>query len=399
MGIKADKYGKEDAFIDSTPNQVIDKITEHEGMAILAHANSKQGIMGGMTGVPRTKIINNQNLIAVEATDFDNGDKKTKKTRVVDLLDGTDSNYNYRELAVYQASDNLSIKCDGKHSIEGIGSHYTYFKLDEISFEGLRQCFCDPGVRIKQRDEFEIKKFPKIAHLEVSQGFFKDQKICFHEGLNSIVGRKGVGKSLVTEFLRFGIDQSSKGKYISEDHKAKLEKRLEQFGKVSVEFEVESGEQYRAIRTYDGDDNKIECVNLETDEPYDDEMKLYEKKKKTFDEYLSFHDDLTKKIDQVITDLKDDITKPTIVKELIEDTQIQSIKKLSDGSYNKVVKSLETVKKEINRNKNAIFQSKESWIPEFTKKQRDYEVMLEKAVRNKKKLEGEQRKLESNKKR
>jgi len=491
LGIKADKYGKEDAFTDSTPNQVIDKITEHEGMAILAHANSKQGVMGGMTGVPRTKIINNQNLIAVEATDFDNEDKKTKKTRVVDLLDGTDSNYNYRKLAVYQASDNPSSKYDGKHSVEGIGSRYTYFKLDEISFEGLRQCFCDPDVRIKQRDEFEIKKFPKIAHLEVSQGFFKDQKICFHEGLNSIVGGKGVGKSLVIEFLRFGIDQSSKDKYISEDHKAKLEKRLEQFGKVSVEFEVESGEQYRVIRTYDGDNNKVECVNLETDEPYEgdvsvlfpilaysqnevikiaeeeeaqlrlidsfidsaafkgeinelsgklkqndkefakslkaasevasynielstiteqlnninrslqdplfDEIKTLEKKKRAYEKYVSYHADLVQKIDQVISDLKEEITKPRIDKELSGDVQIEEAKQLSKKSYTEAVSSLERVKGKINQNKEKLSESFEKWTPTFKIKQKEYEEMLEKAGGDKRKLEGKRRRLEKNK--
>jgi DNA repair ATPase RecN len=320
----------------------------------------------------------------------------------------------------------------------------------------------------------------------------KDQEICFHEGLNSIVGGKGVGKSLVIEFLRFGLDQSSKDKDLSKDHEAKLEKRLEFLGNIIVEFEVESGERYRAIRTYDGDDNTIECANLATGEPYEgdvsvlfpilaysqnevikiaedaeaqlrlidsfidpaafkneieeisaklgqndnefaealkassevasyskelstikeqlkntakslknplfDEMKLYETKKETFDGYLSYHDDLTKKIDHVITDLKDETTKPTIGKELIEDTQIQSIKKLSEESYNKVVTSLETVKKEINRNKEAISRFRESWIPEFTKKQKDYEVMLEKAGGDKKKLESTRRKLERNKK-
>ena len=129
-------------------------------MAILAHANSEQGVMGGMRGKPRTEIIENPNLIAVEATDFDNEDKKAKKRRVVDFLDGTQSEY--RKLAVYQASDNPSSIYDGKHCLDGIGSSHTYFKLDEISLEGLRQCFCDPDVRIKQKDEFELKNPQKL---------------------------------------------------------------------------------------------------------------------------------------------------------------------------------------------------------------------------------------------
>jgi hypothetical protein len=265
LGIKADKYGEEEAFTENSPSEVIDKIDEHGGLPILAHANSSHGVMNDMIGKPRIGIIQNQRLIAVEATDFENIDKKKKKKRVIDLLDGNDPNYK-QKLPVYRVSDS--------HSLDTIGSRYTYFKLDEISFEGLRQCFYDPDVRIKQQDEFEIKKFPKITHLEVSQGFFKDQKICFHEGLNSIVGGKGVGKSLVIEFLRFGLEQSSKDRYISEDQEGKLEKRLEPFGEVTVDCNVESGEQYRVIRKYDGEENKIECLNLETDEPYEGDISV-----------------------------------------------------------------------------------------------------------------------------
>jgi PHP family Zn ribbon phosphoesterase len=153
LEIKADKYGEEDAYTKFSPSHVIDKISEHGGMAILAHANSEQGVLGGMRGIPRTDAIQNPHLIAVEATDFDNEEKKAKKRRIVDFLDGTQPEY--RKLAVYQASDNPSSVYDGKHSLEGIGSSYSYFKLDEISFEGLRQCFCDPDVRIKQQDEFK----------------------------------------------------------------------------------------------------------------------------------------------------------------------------------------------------------------------------------------------------
>ena len=267
LGIKADKYGEKDAITNYSPDQVINKISLHEGIAILAHANSKQGVMGGMEGNQRTKIINNPNLIAVMATDFNNKDKKKQKKRVVDFLDGTHKEY--RKLAVFQASDNPSDITDGKHSLEGIGSRYTHFKLDDISFEGLRQCFYDSSVRIKQKGKIEIDNLSKIISLEISQGFFESQIILFHSGLNSIVGGKGVGKSLIIEFLRFALDQFSMDKSILKDHNDKLEKRLESLGDVTVEFELKNGERYQAIRTYDGNENKIECVNLQTNELYE----------------------------------------------------------------------------------------------------------------------------------
>jgi hypothetical protein len=486
LKIRADSYGKEEAFTSYSPTQVINIISEHKGMAILAHANSKQGVMGGMRGNPRNEIIQNPNLIAVEATDFDNTDKKKIKTRVIDFLDG--NHQKYRKLAVYQASDNPSSTEEGKHSLEGIGSRFTYFKLDEISFEGLRQCFCDPDVRIRQKDELEIKKFPKITLMEASQGFLENQKIYFNEGLNSIVGGKGVGKSLVVEFLRFAIDQFSKDNSILKDHKSKLEERLGPLGKVIIEFEIVNGERYRAIRTYDGVDNKIECINLHTNESYEgsipalfpilaysqnevikiaedekaqlrlidsfidlteykkdiqslslelskkdkelaksikassevasyrkefstideqlknlnlslknklfDEIKLWERKKTTFEKYLSFHNDLTQKIDQIISDFTEEITKPDISKEISEDPQIGNAKQLSEESYNKVVSSMDKVKIEVIQNKEKISESFNKWVPEFEKKQKQYENMLKEAGGDKRELEGKRRKLE-----
>ncbi len=79
LKIKADKYGKEDAFSELSPNQVINKIKEHGGLLILAHANSSQGVMGGMKGNPRKEILQNSNLMAIETTDFDDEEKQGLK--------------------------------------------------------------------------------------------------------------------------------------------------------------------------------------------------------------------------------------------------------------------------------------------------------------------------------
>lgn len=267
LQIHPDKYGKPDAYTNYSPSEVIDKIAAHGALAVAAHANSRQGVMGGMKGNPRIGVIKNPNLAAVEATpdDFDNAEKKKKRMRVIDFLNGDHAEY--RKLAVYQVSDNLDVNT-GRHCLSQIGAHYSYFKLDEITLEGLRQCFCDPDVRVRQKGELKILRLPKLTRMVISQGFLENQTICFHEGLNSIIGGKGTGKSLIIEFLRFAINQPSKDKDLLPDHNKKLEKRLESFGKVTIEFELGDGGRYRITRTYDGSENPIECVNHESGELY-----------------------------------------------------------------------------------------------------------------------------------
>jgi len=225
VDIFCNKRGKEDAFSSMSVVKVIEIIASEkfEGIAIPAHIDSTNGIFVQMRGMPRKKVIKHSSLLAVEAVNFQ---------KVAKLLDGNDPIYQ-RKLAVYQSSDNPCIDRDGniiisglyagKHSIGGIGSRYSYFKVDEnISLESLRQCFIDPEVRIRQSFEYKKRTYQYIKSVKINSGFLSDIEYNFHQGLNSILGAKGVGKSLLVEFIRFALDQESTHHEISEDHGEKL---------------------------------------------------------------------------------------------------------------------------------------------------------------------------------
>ena len=267
LHISADKYGAQDAFTRESPSKVIDKIVEHDGLPLLPHANSEKGVMGGMSGIPRTDIILNDNLAGAEApeSDFNNEEKKTRRVRVCDLLDGSSP---YRKMAVFQASDNPSDDGSGRHSVEGIGKEYSYFKLDEITLEGLRQCFCDPDVRIKLKDASFNTINPSIECIAITGGFLDGETVGFHDGLNSIVGGKGSGKSLIVEFLRFALNQTSAISSVMEDNKGKLKEQLTPFGKIEVKLKLSNGETYLLTRTYDCTNNPCTCLNMRTGEEY-----------------------------------------------------------------------------------------------------------------------------------
>lgn len=189
LGLQPAEYGDISTVVRHSPIDVVKIIHERNGLAILAHADSSKGALEDMRGQQRINLIQSRYVSAAEATDFRHPDKTAKHNRVVDILDGTDPAYK-RRLAVYQASDNPTGTGDGQHAVIGIGTRCSHFKLDEINLEGLRQCFIDPEVRIRQDFEFTTFKYPRICSLKIKGGFLDGATATLHEGLNSILGAK-----------------------------------------------------------------------------------------------------------------------------------------------------------------------------------------------------------------
>lgn len=254
VGIPSEEYGNETCISKMSPEEVIEEIYNLGGLSVLAHANSSHGVISDMGGESRINTIQSKALYSIECTDRTNQEKIDKRTRVIDLLSGSIPEYK-RNLAIYEASDNLLSDGSGKHGLEGIGKRYTLFKMEKINLDSLRQCFIDPGVRICFSDEVKEKHYPKIEHIRIDSGFLQGQEIYFHEGVTSILGAKGTGKSLLIEFMRFVLNQESKNPQIYDDHISKLRNRLGDFGSVAISVLDENGEELKITRKFKEIDN------------------------------------------------------------------------------------------------------------------------------------------------
>lgn len=263
LDINPDDFGKKTTATPRSSYDVINTISKNNGLAILAHCTSSKGVLHDIKGSVRKTIFENPGLSAVETSenDFTNPEKEDKRTRACDLLNGENEDYNFRKIGIYIASDSKRPE-DAVHTLEGLGSKYTYLKVDEdVNLESLRQCFIDRDVRIRQCFEFKENFWPYIKGVAITGGFFDKQDACFHNGLNSILGAKGAGKSLLVELLKFGLNQSSSNLEINDDHQRKLEKRLDTYGTLKITFVDETGAEETVVRTF----------NPEEGSPYDDE--------------------------------------------------------------------------------------------------------------------------------
>lgn len=265
-------FGRSETLCTKSAYDVIDRIHARNGLAVLAHIDRPSGAFTALSErredgkvkvpVPCSKLFNEARYDAVECIDGV-------------LPEGFDAAHHIeRTPPIYQASDNLAPGTN-KHAYEGLGTLYSWFKLDQIDLEGLRQCFVDPSQRIRMMDDYEEHGYPRIVSLSIGdRGFLRNQSIEFHEGLNSIIGGKGVGKSMAVEFLRFGLAQPSPDPVLGEDHRGKLSKRLEPDNSVSVTYQLSDGTKYRLtrhlvdVRRDNTLETQDECVNLDTGEVY-----------------------------------------------------------------------------------------------------------------------------------
>ena len=112
-------------------------------------------------------------------------------------------------------SDNPSSHDMTKHSVDGFGTAYTWVKVSDLSFEGLRQVFIDSEYRCinwlqlqevdKDYNPNEISynyiagmKFKGISHMS-------DLDMRFSPHLNCIVGGRGTGKSTIVDAINYGV--------------------------------------------------------------------------------------------------------------------------------------------------------------------------------------------------
>ena len=196
--ITVEKRGSTESLAQFTVNDVIDKICENDGIALLAHCDSTSGVTSEMLGQQRIDIIQNPKLLGAEITNDD----------TASFFTGSDQVYK-RKLATLKGSDS--------HSLAEIGRRATYSKVGPPLITALRQCMYDPDTRIRTNEVPEVR-YPTIRKIEISAGFFTGQIFELHSGLNAILGGKGDGKSLIVEYLRFVFDQPSDILEIEKDH-------------------------------------------------------------------------------------------------------------------------------------------------------------------------------------
>lgn len=121
-------------------------------------------------------------------------------------------------ISILTFSDNPHMAGDSKHGLWGIGSRFTWIKMDETpSLEGLRQAFLLHEHRVI--NDFDIKEndpnkqpdvwFKSLKVTGTNLTTKQDLEIDFNPQLNAIIGGRGSGKSSILRFIRGVFDRTA----------------------------------------------------------------------------------------------------------------------------------------------------------------------------------------------
>ncbi|CAA0252812.1 conserved hypothetical protein [Tenacibaculum maritimum] len=125
-----------------------------------------------------------------------------------------------------------TLKCSDAHELEKIND-YTWIKA-EPTFEGLKQIIYEPKLRCKIQKENPNNKIPhkcikSVAFKGLPKMFIKNE-ISFNNDLNTVIGGKSSGKSLLLYYIANTIDYKYAFKQLNPDKKNAEDKSKDKYG-------------------------------------------------------------------------------------------------------------------------------------------------------------------------
>jgi PHP family Zn ribbon phosphoesterase len=189
--------------------EVLRKVREQGGVTVAAHVTSDQGgMLKVLKGQARIRAWQSEDLLAIQIP----GPVEDLPQDVRAIIENKNPDYRRDHpaeerlaIAVVNAKDVLNADDLADRAAT------CWIKMSEVSIEGLRQAFLDPGSRIRlnpKEGKLEPEEHAELVELAWEGGFLDGAAIRFNPNLNVLVGGRGTGKSTIVESIRavLGLD-------------------------------------------------------------------------------------------------------------------------------------------------------------------------------------------------
>lgn len=246
FGIRATKPSS--SLCDKSFADLLALVRDQGGISIAAHVENDNGLFQVLQGQPRIQAWQDENLYAIQI----GGSVLDLPVDLRRIVQNRDPKYVRAyapeadlAIAVVNASDVASPEDLAKPAAT------CWIKMSEVSIEGLRQAFLDPGSRIRLHSQPLPEERSELVAMGWQGGFLDGAAFHFNSNLNVLVGGRGAGKSTVIESLRHVLGLEPLGEEARATHSGILRNVLRSGTKVSllVRCHRPSPREYRIERT------------------------------------------------------------------------------------------------------------------------------------------------------
>ena len=246
FGIRATEPSS--SLCDKSFSELLARVRDQGGISIAAHVTNDKGLFRVLQGQPRIQAWRDENLWAIQIP----GSVQDLPADIRPIAQNRNADYvrSYAPeadlaIAVVNATDVVS-----PEDLEN-PSATCWIKMSEVSIEGLRQAFLDPGSRIRLHSQPPPEERSELVAMGWQGGFLDGAAFHFNPNLNVLVGGRGAGKSTVIESLRHVLGLEPLGEEARATHKGILQNVLRSGTKVSllVRCHRPSPRDYRFERT------------------------------------------------------------------------------------------------------------------------------------------------------
>lgn len=188
--------------------ELLGMVVRQGGLTIAAHIVNDKGLFKVLSGQARMRAWQCENLLAIQIPGavadlpqdvrpiVENGNPDYRRPHAADERLAV-AVLNAKDVAKPEELEDRAATC--------------WIKMSQVSIEGLRQAFLDPGSRIRlnpKTGSLEPEEHTELVELRWQGGFLDGCTIRLNPNLNVLVGGRGTGKSTVVESLRavLGLD-------------------------------------------------------------------------------------------------------------------------------------------------------------------------------------------------
>lgn len=231
--------------------EIVEKVREQGGVAVAAHVTNDNGLFKVFTGKPRIQAWQAEDLLAIQIP----GPVEDLPHDVRQIVENRNADYR----RAHAAEEGLAIAAVNAKDIvnpEDLDdrSATCWIKMSEVSIDGLRQAFLDPGSRIRlnpKEGKREPEEHAEFVALAWEGGFLDGAAIHFNPNLNVLVGGRGTGKSTIVESIRSVLALDAVGDEARKAHEGIVRHVLKSGTKISllVRAHRPAVREYRIERT------------------------------------------------------------------------------------------------------------------------------------------------------